>query len=238
MRRSGSLPHESCGLGYALLPPPLRSFALSPAPDLFSLLLFSRCRSRSLTPDVIARSYADFEVIGEAGTPEWRVGQRLSACPDSILTLILVKIISSSIPFARGRFMRRLGVERDAAPAGAGTTYPRALGRPGSPSGPTTGVCRSLSAGRGIGGGGKPPGGRAHCPKPRHVPGSTVPAPEDAAVARSQASRFIARWIASPKHHPRACRRAASPCGSRGFPGLARTLGAARPRRRVAWCSV
>ena len=133
------------------------------------------------------------------GVAERRASDRADK---SMLTTILYRIISSFVPFARGRFMRRLGAERDATPAGGGTTYPRALGRPGSPSGPTTGVCRSLSAGRGIGGGGKPPGGRARCPKPRHVPGSTVPAPEDAAVARSQASRFAAMRIASQSTTP------------------------------------
>jgi hypothetical protein len=41
----------------------------------------------------------------------------------------------------------------------AGDDVSRALGRPGSPSGPTTGVCRFFcAAGRGTGKGGKPPG--------------------------------------------------------------------------------
>jgi hypothetical protein len=60
----------------------------------------------------------------------------------------------------------------------------------GSPSGPTTGLCRTLSAGRGTGKGGKPPGRRAKAQGPRHVPGSTVPRTE---TPRWRAERRRAR---------------------------------------------
>ena len=92
--------------------------------------------------------------------------------------------------------MRRLGVERDAAPAGAGTTYPRALGRPGSPSGPTTGVCRSLSAGRGQAAAGN-----------RRVDGRIAPSHATSPEARSRRLK-TPRWRA---HRRRGSQR----CGSR-----------------------
>jgi hypothetical protein len=56
--------------------------------------------------------------------------------------------------------MRRLGVGREAAPAGGGRTYPRALGRPGVTVRAHYGALPSM-AGRGQVEGGRKPAGSA-----------------------------------------------------------------------------
>ena len=106
----------------------------------------------------------------------------------------------------------------------AGEDVPRALGRLGVIVRAYYGALPSM-AGRGE--------GKAGESLPELSPGSTVPRPKIAAVARPQAPRFVARRIAS-QPPTRACRRAASP---RGFEGrTAANLGriASRERERLA----
>ena len=69
-------------------------------------------------------------------------------------------ILYPSCPGHEGRFMRRLGVDPDAAPAGVGRTYPRALGRPGVTVRAHYGALPSM-AGRGRTKGGEIRPGRA-----------------------------------------------------------------------------
>jgi hypothetical protein len=57
----------------------------------------------------------------------------------------------SYYPVHEGRFMRRLEVERDAAPAGVGRTYPRELGRPWVAVRAHYGALPLMPAGRGTG---------------------------------------------------------------------------------------
>jgi hypothetical protein len=89
--------------------------------------------------------------------------------------------------------MRRLGVGREAAPAGGGRTYPRALGRPRVVvRAPLRGLCLQWLDGTAKGG--RNPAGVAFA---TCWPGSTTPAPKIAAVARSQALRAAAMRIAT-----------------------------------------
>ena len=120
--------------------------------------------------------------------------------------------------------MRRLGSGAGRGACGQGEDVPPALGRLGGTVRAYYGALPSM-AGRGE--------GKAGESLPELSPGSTVPRPKIAAVARSQAPRAAAMRIATLAPPQRACRRAASPRVSRGE--LPQTSGASRRENASGW---